>query len=82
MSVCLVYKWQESHCKKKTSQRAKFCHHLGLCDYTEINGVVQVCLRAEFDPLTLVKIVLKEKMDPIGLNIADCEPELLSHLHW
>lgn len=41
-----------------------------------------MCLRAEFDPLTLVKIVLKEKMDPIGLNIADCEPELLSHLHW
>lgn len=57
--------------QNKASQRAKFCHHLVLCVYTEIDGVVQVFSRAEFDPLTLVEIVLKEKMDPIGLNIAD-----------
>lgn len=67
------------------SQRAKFCHSLNLCGYIEIDGVVQVCLRAEFDPFALVEIVLmylKEEKGPISLNIVDGEPGLLSHLHW
>jgi len=37
----------------QTSQQAKF--H---CHYTEIDWVGQLCLKAEFDPLTLVEIVL------------------------
>lgn len=50
-----------------------------------MDGVGQLRLRAEFDPLTLVGIVLvyvKEEMDPISLNIVDQEPGLLSHLNW
>lgn len=69
----------------QTRQRAEFCHSLNLCGYIKIDCVVQVCLRAEFDPFTLVEIVLmylKEEKGPISLNIVDGEPELLSHLHW
>lgn len=69
----------------QTSQRAEFCHSLNLCGYIERDCVVQVCLKAEFDPFALVEIVLmylKEEKGPISLNIVDGEPGLLSHLHW